>query len=156
MAHIFSLNRSNGGVPKLPVHEVRATVNGIEGDRQRDLRFHGGPKRALCLYSLDHILRLQAEGHPIFPGSTGENVTISGLEWSEMQPGVKLRLGEVEIELTSFAVPCKNIFDSFCEGQIVRISNKVNPGWSRVYARVLKEGVLRIGDSVEILTGSPE
>ena len=38
--------------------------------------FHGGPERALCLFSLERILELQAEGHPIFPGAAGENITI--------------------------------------------------------------------------------
>ena len=152
MAHIFSLNRSNGGVPKLAVHEVNITTIGMEGDWQEDRKHHGGPTRALSLFSLEHILALQAEGHPIFPGSTGENVTISGLEWDALQPGATVRLGEVEIEITSFASPCNTIKDSFSDLRSVRISEKTNPGWSRVYARVVKEGTLKIGDKVEIIT----
>src|ERR1043166_6472015 len=42
---IFQLNRSDGGVPKLAVREAWLTPTGLEGDRQRDLRFHGGPER---------------------------------------------------------------------------------------------------------------
>jgi MOSC domain-containing protein YiiM len=152
MAHIFSLNRSNGGVPKLAVHEVNITTAGMEGDWQEDRKHHGGPTRALSLFSLEHILALQAEGHPIFPGSTGENVTIAGLEWDALQPGATVRLGEVEIEITSFASPCNTIKDSFSDLRSVRISEKTNPGWSRVYARVVKEGTLKIGDKVEIIT----
>jgi MOSC domain-containing protein YiiM len=151
MAHIFSLNRSNGGVPKLAVHSAKVTVDGMEGDWQEDRKHHGGPTRALCLFSLEQILTLQAEGHPIFPGSTGENVTISGLEWVTLKIGTKLRLGEAEIELTSFASPCDTIKESFSDERSVRISNKVNPGWSRLYARVLKEGNLKVGDQVEVL-----
>src|ERR1043166_4252029 len=40
---IFQLNRSDGGVPKLAVREAWLTPTGLEGDRQRDLRFHRGP-----------------------------------------------------------------------------------------------------------------
>lgn len=152
MAHIFSLNRSNGGVPKLPIHKVNVTVAGLDGDWQDDRKHHGGPTRALCLFSLEQILTLQAEGHPIFPGSTGENITISGLDWSRLQPGTQLRLGgSTEIEITSFASPCETIRDSFNDKRSVRMSEKVNPGWSRVYARVLQEGKLTVGDAVEVI-----
>ncbi len=152
MAHIFSLNRSKGGVPKLPVFEAQITVEGLEGDWQQDRRYHGGPTRALCLYSLEQILTLQEEGHPIFPGSTGENITISGLAWDTLRPGAKLRMGETEVELTSFAAPCSTIKESFNDKKSVRISDKVNRGWSRIYARVLKEGQLKVGDPVELLS----
>ena len=53
--------------------------DGLEGDRQRDLRFHGGPLRAVSLYSLELIEALQAEGHPIAPGAMGENLTMAGV-----------------------------------------------------------------------------
>lgn len=151
MAHIFSLNRSNGGVPKLAVHEAAITAAGMEGDWQEDRKHHGGPTRALSLFSLDHILTMQAEGHPIFPGSTGENITIAGLEWDGLQPGTQLRLGQIEIEITSFASPCNTIRDSFSDLRSVRISEKVNPGWSRLYASVLKEGTIKVGDQVTII-----
>jgi MOSC domain-containing protein YiiM len=160
VAHIFSLNRSQGGVPKLPVREAAITVEGLEGDWQEDRKYHGGPMRALCLYSLEQILALQAEGHPIFPGSTGENVTIAGLDWASLTPGTRLLLGEVEIELTSYASPCATIQGSFKDRRYSRISQKAHPGTSRLYARVLREGTVRVGDSVEVVTqpayASPE
>ena len=76
---IDSINTSRGGVPKEPVFEAMITQAGLDGDRQRDLRFHGGPDRAVVLFSLDVIRDLQREGHAIAPGTTGENLTISGL-----------------------------------------------------------------------------
>ncbi|MBV9786828.1 MAG: MOSC domain-containing protein [Chloroflexi bacterium] len=150
--HIFSLQRSNGGVPKLPIREATVTELGLEGDRQRDRRYHGGPERALCLFSLEEILALQAEGHPIYPGSTGENVTIAGLDWNELKVGVCLALGdEVVIQISSFAVPCNNIAESFEDGKFVRISQKTHPGESRLYARILKTGELRVGQAVRVV-----
>src|ERR671916_3442330 len=98
---IFQLNRSDGGVPKLGVRAAVVTETGLEGDRQRDLRYHGGPERALCLFALERILELQAEGHPIFPGSVGENLTVVGLDWSGLAPGARLALGdEGRVEVT--------------------------------------------------------
>jgi MOSC domain-containing protein YiiM len=148
---IVSLHRSNGGVPKLPVDRARVTASGMEGDRQRNLNHHGGSDRALCLYSFELIQTLRAEGHPVGPGTMGENVLIRGLSWGDVLPGVGLRLGEVETEVTAFAYPCKNISGSFQGGHIERVSVKTHPGWSRVYARVTREGVLSAGDDVVIL-----
>ena len=146
---VVSIHVSDGGVPKLEVPSARVTAAGVAGDRQRNLKYHGGPDRAVCLYSLELIEALRAEGHPITPGSIGENVVISGIDWRRMVPGVEVRLGEVEIELTSYALPCRNIRGSFRNGRIGRVSPETHPGWSRVYARVLREGQLASGDKVD-------
>jgi len=100
-AHVHQLSVSNGGVPKLPVPEAEVTPGGIVGDRQRNRLFHGGPKRAVCLFPLEEIERLRAEGHPISPGTTGENVTVAGLPWDRVRPGARLALG-AEVVLTGF------------------------------------------------------
>jgi MOSC domain-containing protein YiiM len=150
MPRVVSLNVSNGGVPKRPVAEARLTRDGVEGDRQANRQYHGGPDRAVCLYSMERIRALQAEGHPIVPGSTGENVTIEGLDWDGLAPGVRLRMGDALVELTAYTVPCRNIRESFTFSRFGRISQKANPGWSRVYGRVIEEGVVRLGDAVHL------
>jgi MOSC domain-containing protein YiiM len=153
--HIFQLNCSDGGVPKIAVREALLTPTGLVGDRQADTRFHGGPERALSLYPLEHILQLQAEGHPIYPGSVGENVTVVGLDWSALEPGNRLALGdEVIIEISSYAGPCQTIAASFIDGAFKRISQKKHPGQSRLYARVLQTGRLIVGQRVRVLNGA--
>lgn len=147
---ITGLQRSNGGVPKLSVESAAVSEQGMEGDRQRNRRFHGGPARALCLYSQERIDALGAEGHPIVRGAVGENVTIAGLPWERVRPGARLALGEVEVEVTSYTSPCANIEGAFLDGRFVRISQKVHPGWSRVYVRVRRGGSLRVGDPVRL------
>jgi MOSC domain-containing protein YiiM len=150
--HIFSLQRSNGGVPKLAVHQADVGPLGMAGDKQNDRRHHGGPERALCLYSLETILALQSEGHPIFPGSVGENVTIAGLDWQALQLGDRLHLGDdVVVEITSYTVPCKNIAASFSDGVFTRIGQKQYPGWSRLYARIVQGGTLQVGQAVRVV-----
>ena len=147
---VTGLQRSNGGVPKLPVESAVVSAQGMEGDRQRNRRFHGGPTRALCLYSLERIDGLVAEGHPIEPGAVGENVTIAGLPWERVRPGARLDIGAVEVEVTSYTAPCANIAAAFLDGRFVRISQKAHPGWSRVYVRILREGRIRVGDPVRL------
>jgi MOSC domain-containing protein YiiM len=148
---IHQLNVSDGGVPKLPVPDLEIAVTGISGDRQRNRRVHGGPQRAVCLFSLDVIESLRADGHPIAPGSVGENVTVAGLDWSLVQPGTRLRLGDaVLLEVTKFTTPCINITESFSDGNYTRLFEGLFPHQSRVYARVLAPGRVRAGDVVEI------
>lgn len=148
MGGVHSINTSNGGVPKRPRASCYVGVDGLEGDRQRDLRYHGGPDRAVCLYSLDLIQALQAEGHSITPGSIGENLTLEGVDWSRMVPGARVEIGGVVLQLTDYAAPCNNIAPSFQRRQYVRVNQKVHAGWSRLYARVLAEGVVHVGENV--------
>jgi MOSC domain-containing protein YiiM len=151
-AHVVQINvNPQGGVPKHGVPNAEVTFKGVAGDKQRDRRHHGGPTRAVSLYSYEHIQALQAEGHPIAPGSAGENLTIGGLDWPALHVGDQLRIGErVQIEITGYAAPCTNIIESFADSTITRISQKVYPGWSRLYARVLEAGSVRQGDAVTL------
>lgn len=157
MAHIFQLNCSLGGVPKLPVREAMLTATGLIGDKQKDTRFHGGPTRALCLYALERILELQREGHPIYPGSVGENVTVVGVDWNVLVPGTRLALGpDVVVEITAYTVPCKKIKESFADQRFTRIAQPEHPGEARVYARVLQTGQLTVGQGVRLLSTTSE
>ena len=150
--HVVQVNVSDGGVPKLPVRSARVSRGGLAGDRQRDLRYHGGVNRAVCCLALEVIERLRAEGHPIAPGTTGENLTLAGLDWSRAKVGARLAFdGGVELEITGFAAPCPNIRGSFVGGNYERVSEKRHPGESRVYCRVLREGEVRAGEDVTIL-----
>ena len=152
---IVQLSASNGGVPKLPLAEAAVDANGITLDRQADRRAHGGPRRALCLFALERIEALAAEGHAISPGATGENVTTAGIDWNRVTPGSRLRLGEsVLIEVTAYTEPCWKNAQWFLEGDFNVIDQQARPGFSRVYARVLEGGALRPGDTVELLVES--
>jgi MOSC domain-containing protein YiiM len=141
-----------GGVPKPAVAEARFLADGIAGNAVAHPQIHGGPDRAVCLYALERIERLRAEGHPAFPGSLGENVTVAGLDWDAVAPGTRLRLGaDVVVEVTQFAAPCRQIAGSFADANSLRIRADRHPGWSRVYARILSPGLVRTGDPVTVL-----
>ena len=147
---VFSINCSEGGVPKLPVPEALVSSFGVFGDSQKNRKYHGGRDRAVCLFSLERIRALQEEGHPIGTGTTGENLTISGLDWDLVVPGSIIETGEAILEVTDYTKPCRTIRESFTGHKFVRMSQKHHPGWSRVYARVLKEGIVRTGDPVSL------
>jgi MOSC domain-containing protein YiiM len=156
VGRVEGLQRSEGGVPKLAIDRAEVRRSGMEGDRQADRRFHGGPMRALCLYSAERIGALVGEGHPVVPGMLGENVTIAGLPWEQVTPGTVLRVGPVEMEVTSYTAPCAKISAAFSDGDFTRIGQKVNPGWSRVYATILREGSIAVGDPVRLLAAKHE
>jgi MOSC domain-containing protein YiiM len=147
---LLSINTSNGGVPKLPRHHSAITTGGVEGDRHHNRRIHGGPDRAVCVYSFDRIRALQAEGHSISVGDAGENLTIRGIDWDDARPGARLAVGDVRLLVTGFTLPCRNIASCFHGGDITRIGQKTQPGWSRVYARVEQPGLVWIGDPVTL------
>lgn len=150
---VHQINVSPGGVPKLPVPRADVTANGVEGDRQANLEVHGGPDRAVCLYSLEVIEALREEGHSIFAGAAGENLTLEGVDWDRVVPGAHLRVGPVLLEVTAPTNPCQKNAQWFVDGHFGRMHERSHPGWSRMYARVLEEGNLKAGDPAEILEG---
>jgi MOSC domain-containing protein YiiM len=91
---LASINVSGGGVPKRRVTGADVSRLGLLGDAQNDTIDHGGPERAVCVYSLERIQALQTEGHPIDVGTAGENVTLEGIDWNLVVPGARLRLGK--------------------------------------------------------------
>jgi len=148
---IHQINVSDGGVPKRPVPEAFVNVRGVVGDQQADRRHHGRPEQALCLYSLEVIEALQAEGHPIRPGDAGENLTITGLDWAGITAGMRLRVGaSVIVEIADPATPCSKNAGWFTDRAYTRMSHDDHPGWSRWYGRVLAGGSISVGDEVEI------
>ena len=152
---VYQINVSRGGVPKLPVPEAVVTVLGLVGDEHNDRQNHGGPERALCIYSIENIQRLRAEGHPVEPGWMGENVTTSGIDLNNVEAGDRFEIGtEVVLEVTRFTTPCKNIRHSFADGNFNRVSHKLQPGWSRFYTRVIVGGMIRQGDPVRCVPRS--
>jgi MOSC domain-containing protein YiiM len=142
---VAQLNTSRGGLPKLPVDTVTVGWRGVEGDSQRTRVHHGRPWQALCLWSTEVIDMFHAEGHPIAPGLAGENVTISGLPWVDITPGVRLRIGDVLCEASAYALPCYQNKEWFKDGDFELMHHERGPV-SRIYATVLEPGRIAIGD----------
>ena len=145
---IQNINISNGGVPKHQISHAVVNELGIEGDGHTSTKSHGGPMRALCLFSSELQEALNAEGHTIAPGDLGENITISGLDWNIVIPGRRFQLGSVCIEITEYTTPCYKIAACFKDEDFTRIDQIKNPGWSRVYARIVDGGALSLNEDV--------
>ncbi len=151
LGRVVSVNVSPGGVPKLPVASAWIGRLGLDTDAHTEPEpTHGGPDQAVCLYALEAIERVAADGHQAFPGAYGENLTVEGLDWASLRAGDVLAIGEdgLALELTKQAGPCQTIAHWFVERGIARISPKVHPEDARWYARVLVEGRVEPGASV--------
>lgn len=154
---VARVNVSRGGVPKLPVDgPVLVHALGLAGDGHTEPEpMHGGPDQAVSIYSLESIARVAADGHRAFPGAFGENLTLEGIEMGVLVAGDLLAVGEggLLLEVTKQAAPCQTIAHWFVERHIARISPKARPEDARWYARVLEEGPVAAGDTVELLRG---
>lgn len=153
VGRVVSINVApNGGVPKRPVPSAEVREDGVGGDKQNDLKHHGGPMRAVCLFPIELIDKLRGEGHPIEPGMVGENLTLEGIEWSGVGPGHRFSFdGGVELEVTSYANPCSTIRDAFSDKDSRRIKQELHSGESRLYARIIVPGVLSTGEGVRLI-----
>ena len=156
MPTVLQVNTSPGGVPKLAVAEAHVSREGLSGDSVNHPKVHGGPERAVCLFSLELIQALQVEGHPIFPGAVGENLTVSGLDWPTLEVGDVLDVGEARLQLTQRVEPCNTIAAFFADRAFKRVKPDRAPDETRWYARVLTEGVVRPGDAIAVVESGVE
>jgi MOSC domain-containing protein YiiM len=156
---ILQINISPGGIPKRPIPEATVTAEGILGDRWAHPDIHGGPRQAVLLITSEGIEELIAQGHPLFPGALGENLTTTGLDRRQMRVGQRYRAGEVLLELTKLRAPCatlgvygpgiqRAIYDSQ-----VKAGDPSTPRWGLggFYARVLKAGTIRPQDIIALV-----
>jgi MOSC domain-containing protein YiiM/GNAT superfamily N-acetyltransferase len=149
---VLQVNVSPGGLPKLPVDQAWVSRLGLDGDGHNARTVHGGPHRAVCLFGIEAIERLQAEGHPVGAGGVGENLTTTGIEWSLLPAGTRARIGdELLLEISDTASPCATQRQNFSDGRFSRISIEIHPSDARMYARVIREGPVRPNDPIELL-----
>ncbi len=153
---VFQVNVSRSGLPKRAIREAEVNYRGITTDFVDDGKGHGHPDHALCLFAIEALAQLRSEGHNVDPGSTGENITTLGLNWRHVVPGMRMWLGdEVAIEISSYAAPGWKHAHCFKDGNFDRINHDFHPGFSRVYARVLKPGMVHTGDIIHVIDESP-
>lgn len=159
---IAAVNISRGGVPKRPVEEGFLCPLGIEGDMHAHPQIHGGPRKAVLLICSEVIDDLAAKGYPIYAGALGENLTIRGIDHTQLRTGQRFRVGQAVIELTKIRVPC-NTLDVYgptikteIYDQEVDAGNTASPKWagSGFYAAVVQTGAIRRGDIIALIDQS--
>lgn len=145
MARVVSVNISEEkGTPKHPVESVTLKLrHGIVGDA------HAGDwHRQVSLLAEESIDTLRAALPDLSPGAFAENITTEGIVLKDLSPGTRLRLGETEVEVTQIGKECHN------DCAIKKATGKCVMPTEGVFAVVVEEGIVRKGDSIEIIKDS--
>ena len=143
----------NTGIFKRPVSgpvELR-TLN-LDGDRQADLRVHGGPYKAVYSYPAEHydFWREELAGMDLRWGMFGENFTTEGLAESELHIGDRLQIGTSIVMVRQPRVPCYKLAAKFQSDDI--LERFLHSGRSGFYFSVEQEGTVEAGNSFEFLS----
>ena len=143
------------GGAKSPVPRAMLRVSGFEGDGQADRRNHGGPDKAVCVYSSVHYPHWQRMlGRRLAPGAFSENLTVSGIREARVCVGDVFRAGEAVVQVSTPRTPCDKVAGKNGEKQLSKwISGS---GYTGFYMRVLEEGLVQKGDAFERVERQPD
>jgi MOSC domain-containing protein YiiM len=120
----------------------------LQGDQQADLSVHGGPDKAVYVYSWDNTLywRQQLQREDLGPGSFGENFTVEELLDDEVAIGDELEAGTARFQVTQPRLPCFKLVAKMGLPHFLNVF--LESGRTGFYLRVLKEGFVTAGDSI--------
>jgi len=124
----------------------------LAGDGQADLSHHGGESKAVYAYSLDHYAYWrEALARDDLPhGQFGENLTVAGLDESRSCIGDQLQIGSALFTISQPRTPCFKLGIRFSDARVPRMfALSLRTGF---YLRVVKEGAISAGDSVELVS----
>lgn len=140
------------GIFKEPVEgRVRLRTLNLDGDRQADLKVHGGTDKAVYAYPAEHYdyWRRELPGVELPWGMFGENFTVEGLLENEINVGDQFRVGSAELMVTQPRLPCYKLAVKFGRDGIIK--RFLESGRTGFYFAVVKEGEAGAGDSIELI-----
>ncbi|PYZ92352.1 MOSC domain-containing protein [Salipaludibacillus keqinensis] len=113
----------------------------LDGDEQADKVHHGGPDKAVCVYSFNHYPYWEEKlSKKLSPGAFGENLTVKGLLEDEVHIGDLFRWGEAQVQISQPRKPCHKLAKRF---EIPTLVKQVSDsGYTGFYFRVIKEGMV--------------
>lgn len=142
---VVSVNISQRkGVRKTSVEKAKAITNfGLEGDA------HAGKwHRQISLLAKESIRKMEEFGLKLKPGDFAENITTEGLDLLSLPIGTRLKIGKALLEVTQKGKECH----IGCEIRKI-VGDCIMPK-EGIFARVLEEGEIKIGDEIEVLNES--
>jgi len=142
MAKVLSINISDKtGVVKLPVEQAEFVEGGIRGDAHCGL----DETKQVSLLADESVDKMRAMGLNLGPGAFAENITTQGIELKSLPVGTKLKIGETIQEVSRIGKECHH-------GCAIKqqTGTCVMPT-EGIFTRVLQGGMVRAGDSIELL-----
>jgi len=147
--------RFRSAILKAPVQgRILLRTLGLDGDQQADRRYHGGPDKAVYLYSSEHYAFWQKalESTDLPPGTFGENLTLSGFEHDlehDLHVGDLLQIGAARLQLTTPRQPCWKLETRMGLPGFAKAF--LESGRIGMYARVVVEGLVGARDEVSVV-----
>ena len=144
------------GIFKSPAKGVlKVDKINIFGDKQADLKNHGGINKAIYLYPFEHYQywkeTLNVNDLPF--GAFGENLTTLGILESEINIGDYLKIGTAEFAAVQPRLPCYKLGIRFNDAAMVaKFYESKRFG---IYLKVTKAGKISPGDEIEIISRDP-
>ena len=146
--HVDAEGEWTSGIFKQPVSgPVVISESGLEQDGQADLEHHGGTDKAILAYSSDHYPRWRSEhGFDFSGGAFGENLTVSGVDESQVCIGDRWQIDNVILEVTQPRQPCWKLARRWQIKLLPKlVVNTARSGW---YLRVVQAGTIQAGQSM--------
>ncbi len=139
------------GIFKYPIQESIYLGNtDVNDDTVIDRKHHAGINKACYLFSADnypywkkHYPELKWDW-----GMFGENLTVSGLDESEMRIGDIYKIGSSLVQVSQPREPCYKLGIRFGTQNILK--QFIDHGHPGTYVRILEEGEVRTGDEVQL------
>ncbi len=143
------------GICKRPVSvSLHLGKLGFEGDGVGDTKNHGGPDKAICVYSLDHYpFWEETLGITLPAAAFGENLSVSNLKEDEVCIGDVFQLGTATVQITQPRQPCKTLADRYGRTDLIKFV--IDSGFSGFYFRVLQEGIVEMGTPLVLRERDP-
>lgn len=151
---IKPLGSTTSGIDKVAVPgPQRVERLGIVGDRQADLRVHGGEDKAVHCYAWSHYAywREVLPGKSLLdsPGAFGENLSMQGIDERDVCLADRWRIGSALFQVSQGRQPCFKLNLRFGQRDMaVRVQETLRAGW---YLRVLEPGFVMAGDRAELI-----
>lgn len=151
---IKPLGSTTSGIDKVVVPgPQRVERLGIVGDRQADLRVHGGDDKAVHCYPWSHYEHWRGvfPGHSLLnaPGAFGENLSMEGMDERDVFIADRWRIGSTLFQVTQGRQPCFKLNLRFgTRDMATQVQESLRAGW---YLRVVEPGCVSAGDTVELI-----
>ena len=144
------------GIFKRPVDgRVALRRLNLDGDRQADLRVHGGEHKAVYSYPVSHYdyWQEQLPGRELSMGSFGENFTFDGVLEESVHIGDEFAIGSARVVVTQPRLPCYKLGVRFDDDEMVK--RFFASGRTGFYLAVTREGEVGAGDEIKVINRDP-
>ncbi|MFC5467584.1 MOSC domain-containing protein [Cohnella suwonensis] len=142
--------QAQSGIYKTTVDRPLAlSALGLDGDEQADLVNHGGPDKAICVYSLEHYPHWEKVLSAELPlGAFGENFTVGNLSERDIRIGDVFRVGTAVVQVSQPRQPCWKLAMKWGLEELPMLVTET--GATGFYFRVLTPGTIQPSDSLTL------